>query len=87
MLLKNQLSRVDTEMFFVTLTLKVEVKVTRDVQKRGWSTVEKQASRIINIPLYCEHTSLTALNQNLFACIHLTCPLSRSVLHGTGFGV
>ena len=75
-------------MFSMTLTLKGDVKVTRDVQERGQSTVEKQASRIIHIHLYREYISLTALNQNLFACIYLTHPFTHwSLLHGTGFGV
>ena len=46
-------------MSFVTLTLKGEVKVARDVQERGWSTVEKQGSRIINICPYREYISLS----------------------------
>ena len=51
-------------------SLKGEGKVTRDVQERGWLTVEKQASRITNIRLYREYISVTALKQNLFACIY-----------------
>ena len=75
-------------MFSVTLTLKGEVKVTRDVQERGWSTVEKQGSRIIHIRLYREYISLTALNQNLFACIYLTRPFTwSSLLPATAFGI
>ena len=48
----------------------------------------KQASRIINIGLYCEYTSLIALIQKLFACVYLTRLFAHwSVLHGAGFGV
>ena len=85
MLFKTQLSRLK---YFVNIILKGEVKVARDVQDRGRSTVEKQASRIINTHLYCEYISLTDLNQNLFACTYLTCPFSHwSLLHGAGFDV
>ena len=42
------------------------------VQEREWLKVEKQASRIIDIRLYCEY---------------LTRPFSRwSLLQGAGFG-
>ena len=51
-------------------SLKGEVKVARDVQERGLSTVERKASRITNIRLYREYISVTALKQNLFACIY-----------------
>ena len=85
MLFKTQLSRLK---YFVNIILKGEVKVARDVQDRGRSTVENQASRIRNTHLYCEYISLTDLNQNLFACTYLTCPFSHwSLLHGAGFDV
>ena len=59
--------RAETEMFY---SLKGEVRVAREVQERGWSTVEKKATRITNIRLYREYISVTALKQNLFACIY-----------------
>ena len=47
----------------------------------------KQASRIINIGLYGEYTSLIDLIQK-FACVHLTRLFAHwSVLHGAGFSI
>ena len=48
----------------------------------------KQASRIINIGLYGEYTSLIDLIQKLFACVYLTRLFAHlSVLHGAGFSI
>ena len=48
----------------------------------------KQASRIINLGLYGEYTSLIDLIQKLFACVYLTRLFAHwSVLHGAGFSI